>query len=459
MNPPALLRSRPRHRVKSPVAVALVIASAVLMLSGPFAAGASESKAGSVTRAALPPGSIKHIFVIQFENEGFEATFGNGSPATYLTETLASQGEVLANYFAIGHDSLDNYIAQVSGQAPTTETQEDCLGNGAVFADLSPGTPDPDQAADPGQVVGSGCVYPSSVRTIANQLDAKYPPNPVTHVAAWRAYEEDMGNTPSRDDGVSDPTGGTDCGHPAIGGPETAEVATAADQYTTRHDPFVWFHSIIDNTQECDVNVVPLGSLQANGTPSPDGHLARDLRSQATTPRFAFITPNLCNDGHDATCAGPNSAGGNTGGLVGANLFLEHWMPLILSSPAYRSGDTLVVITFDESDVDPTGDPNYAAACCNEKPGPNTAAPGDAVATSDSAPGGGRIGAVLLNTRYITPGSVDVTGSYNHYSALRSYEDLLGLTTGGSDRHGHLGFAGAAGLKPFGRDVFTPQPK
>jgi hypothetical protein len=62
---------------------------------------------------------------------------------------------------------------------------------------------------------------------------------------------------------------------------------------------------------------------------------------------------------------------------------------------------------------------------------------------------------VLLNPRYIKPGTVDVTGSYNHYSALRSYEDLLGLTTGGSDGHGHLGFAGAAGLQPFGTDVFN----
>jgi len=50
---------------------------------------------------------------------------------------------------------------------------------------------------------------------------------------------------------------------------------------------------------------------------------------------------------------------------------------------------------------------------------------------------------------------VYTTGSYNHYPALRRYEDLLGLTTGGSDGHGHLGFAGASGLKPFGRDVFT----
>ena len=62
---------------------------------------------------------------------------------------------------------------------------------------------------------------------------------------------------------------------------------------------------------------------------------------------------------------------------------------------------------------------------------------------------------LLLNPKYIVPGSTDTTGSYNHYSALRSDEDLLGLTTGGNDGHGHLGFAAAPGLAPFGRDVFN----
>jgi len=68
--------------------------------------------------------------------------------------------------------------------------------------------------------------------------------------------------------------------------------------------------------------------------------------------------------------------------------------------------------------------------------------------------GGGQVGALLLNAKYIVPGTTDTTGSYNHYSALRSYEDLLGLTTGGADGQGHLGYAAAAGLVPFGRDVF-----
>lgn len=401
--------------------------------------GAAKHRASHVVRAAVPPGHIKHIFVIEFENEGFDTTFGANSPATYLNGTLRKQGELLQNYYAIGHVSLDNYLAQVSGQSPNQDTSADCLTNGAVFSNVTPGTPDPNQTLNPGQVDGQGCVYPASVKTIASQLDAKYPPNRKSHVAAWRAYEQDMGNTPSRDGGKTDPTGGTDCAHPSIGAVNTTNAATAADQYAARHNPFVWFHSVIDSTALCDANVVPLGTLSANGKPLPSGHLARDLKSEKTTPRFGFITPNLCNDGHDATCAGPNSTGGNVGGLTAADQFLRAWMPLILHSPAYKHGDLLVVITFDEG----VGT-NANASCCGERAGPNS-----------TVAAGGQVGALLLDPKYITADSVDSTGSYNHYSALRSYEDLLGLTTGGADGEGHLGFAGAKGLTPFGTDVFN----
>ena len=198
-------------------------------------------------------------------------------------------------------------------------------------------------------------------------------------MASWREYAEDMGNDPTRDGGVADPLGGTDCAHPAVGGTDGAAFAEAQDQYATRHDPFVYFHSIIDNTAECDANVVPLGTT-AVGTPStfngvalPDtftGHLANDLSSEATTPKFGFITPNLCDDGHDDTCAGTNVEGGKTGGLTAADLWLKHWMPLIMASPSYQSGQMLVVLTSDE------GDDTDATACCNEQPGPNWAFPG-----------------------------------------------------------------------------------
>jgi hypothetical protein len=100
----------------------------------------------------------------------------------------------------------------------------------------------------------------------------------------------------------------------------------------------------------------------------------------------------------------------------------------------------LVVVTADEGAL------NDSTGCCNEQPGPN----------DSSITGGGRVGALLLNKQYIVPDTVDTTGYYNHYSALRSYEDLLGLTSGGTDGYGHLGFAAASGLTPFGQDIFQP---
>jgi hypothetical protein len=428
------------------VAVAAVGASTALL-----PASAAAVRPG-VVRAALPPGTIKHILVIDLENEGYAATFGPTSPATYLNGILRPKGELIEHYYGIGHVSLDNYVAQLSGQSPTRDTIRDCLStvSGALFGyvNVAPGTKAPSKY--PAQVLGNGCVYPKGVPTIASQLDAKYPPNAITHVAKWRAYAEDMGNVPTRDGGVTDPSGGTDCAHPVVGGPDTAELATPTDQFTTRHVGWLFFHSIIDNAAECDANVVPLGTL-TSGVPNPDGHLAMDLSSIATTPMFATITPNLCDDGHDATCAGTNDDGTHVGGLVGADDWLAHWMPLILASPAYASGSMLVVITFDESDLSGAGAND---ACCHEQPGPNVTSPVNGQTSDKKAPGGGQVGALLLNPTWLHTGTVDTTGSYNHYSALRSFEDLLGLTTGGSDGLGHLGYAGQKGLVPFGKDVF-----
>jgi hypothetical protein len=62
--------------------------------------------------------------------------------------------------------------------------------------------------------------------------------------------------------------------------------------------------------------------------------------------------------------------------------------------------------------------------------------------------GGGQTGAVLLSP-FIQPGTIS-TVDYNHYSYLRSLEDLFGLP--------HLGYAAQPGLASFGADVFSAMP-
>jgi hypothetical protein len=458
----------------------------------------------SYIRAAAPEGAIQHILVINLENESENVTFG-GCPvdppagnANYLNCTLLPQGELIQNYFATSHVSLGNYVAEVSGQETNSTLNSDCIDAASLshppvvgqFTDITPGT-DADSIADPqfaGQVVGSGCVFPKSTatthgaETIGDQLDrAKHEGEDGEHVL-WREYAEDMGNDVSRDFGTPDFFGGTDCAHPAIGTPDltnSAEGSPIVDQYADRHAPFVYFHSVIDDQGRCNRHVVPLGGVLVGTDGNADvfsGHLFEDLRRVETTPKFMFVTPNLCDDGHDATCAGVNVEGGKTGGLTGANLWLAHWIPMIMASPAYQSGKLLVVVTVDESGSD-TG--SGAAACANaiqanclSPTGPNLRNPGwspllggllPGYPTSDPAaftfPGGGKVGTVLLNKRLIVPGTVNSTGSYNHYSALRSYEDLLGLTDGGDDGHGHLGYAGTVGMLPFGKDVFNALPR
>jgi hypothetical protein len=467
------------------------------VLAVPSLAGERDA----VVRAAVPEGAIEHVLVIDLENENYAATFGPTSPAVYLNSVLLAQGELIPNYFATSHVSLGNYVSQVSGQESTASQNNDCLDLGSLahpplvggFTDVAPGTDAADRASFPGQVVGDGCVFPApsatagGVQTIGDQLDRRRSSDrdhdrdqgrddDDKHRLTWRSYAEDMGNDLARDYGAPDPLGGADCAHPPIGGVDHSNSAIAADQYATRHNPFVYFHSIIDDADRCNQHVVPLGKLIVGTNGNPDtfqGHLYDDLRRQETTPSFMFVTPNLCNDGHDATCAAPNvegttnAAGANVGGLVGADLWLKHWMPMIFASPAYQSGKLLVVLTFDESGLtDSRACEKTNQADCGSPTGPNVSNPGFSPllalfhlqtppTTTFVYPGGGQVGAVLFNKRFIEPGTVNTTGSYNHFSALRSYEDLLGITRGGDDGLGHLGYASVPGLRPFGPDVFN----
>jgi hypothetical protein len=340
---------------------------------------------------------IRHVFVIMLENNDYSATFGNPSVDPYLATTLPSQGALLENYYGVGHFSNDNYIGFISGQPPNRDNQADCIGG---FVDFPNGDGETD-----GIQQGAGCVYPATDTTLADQLTGDG--------LTWKGYMEDMGNDPTRE--------AANCGHPTVGDSDPSFFAEAADGYATRHDPFVYFHSIIDNTSECDQNVVPLGDTSGNlpaGTLPGTTGLVTDLQSASTTPNFSFITPNLCDDGHDYPCTNTTGAGQGGGSSVAdINKWLETWVPIIEASPAYQQNG-LIEITFDEAEQ-PTLD---TTACCGETPGP-AASNGD---NGESGPGGGKVGAVLISP-FITPGTVITKKDYNHYSSLASIEDLFGL--------------------------------
>ncbi|MDQ1688690.1 MAG: hypothetical protein QOK42_1665 [Frankiaceae bacterium] len=326
-----------------------------------------------------------HVAVIVIENHSYDDAYVNNTNP-YLKTALPKRGTLLTQYYGVGHASLDNYIAMVSGQEPNPSTQADCTRYVDVVGVTTPA----------GQNRGAGCVYPADVKTLGDQLDAQK--------LSWRGYMEDMGVDPTRE-----PNRCGNPGSPALAGTQDqTQTATAKDQYAARHNPFVYFHSLLD-TGSCVRNVRPLAQL------------SKDFAKASTTPRLSFITPDLCSDGHDQPCVD-----GRPGGLTSVDAFLKMWVPKILAAPAFAK-DGLVIVTADEAE---TGD---ATACCGARTGSINKFAGI------TGPGGGRVGTVLLGP-CVKPGAKSAT-PLDHYSLLRTLEDVYGVP--------HLGLAAAPEVKTF----------
>jgi hypothetical protein len=400
----------------------------------------------------LPP--VRHVFMIVLSDHGYDAAFGPGSQAPYLATTLTKQGELLPNYYAVTQGALANEIALISGQGPNPDTTADC----PTYGDITPGTADPDPQQT-GQIVGTGCVFPREAVTLPDELQA--------NGSTWKSYVEDMGKAPAGQPAT--------CRHPAAGAADGDHVPRPGDASVTWRDPFVYFHSITDGPA-CATSDVDLSQL------------ATDLQSATTTPSLSYIVANRCHDGAEDPCAP-----GQPAGLPAADAFLQTVVPQIMASPAYKA-DGLIAITFDEAPQ--TGPGADSSACCTEPaypnlpagtpptPTPSTAdassSPADPASTTSTTPadpttpadatttpagttpatpaaplppgadsatgGGGRVG-LLLISKFVKPGSVNSVSTYNHFSLLRSIEDLFALQP--------TGYASYPGLLPFDSVIYN----
>ena len=333
--------------------------------SGSGSGGGSASTTTTTTTTsstgAAPKRKIGHVFVIALSTTSFEAAFGAHSVARYLNRTLRPRGTFLGGYETLGRSELPDYLAMISGQAPNPDTFADC----ATYAEFPSNT----NPAAGGQVPGEGCVYPNTVITLADQVNSS--------AHTWKAYIEDMGKT--------------NCVHPNSDATDDGPLPGADAQYATRHNPFIYFHSLLD-----------LGGCASDDV-SLD-HLSRDLQTASRTPTLSFIAPRACDDASATSCPDAQPAG-----LGGEDSFLHEFVPRILSSAAYKR-DGVLIITFA-----------LAAPA---------AAPGASLSTPGSSPGSGGpvpTGALVLS-QYATAGKTIAT-TYNPYSVLRSIENLLGLRT------------------------------
>ena len=297
-----------RHRVTWMVTVALVVVSVVGCGGGsaatrssaaPLPSPASSTVASSSAGTVAGPAS--RIAVIVLENREYNEIIGR--PAAPYLNALARQSAVAANYHAITHPSLPNYLA---------------LTGGATFG-----------------YSGSDCGTCSvSHRNLITQLEAAHIP--------WKVYVEDL--------------------------PSACSSAASTGDYVRRHDPFMYYRDVADNAAWCR-SIVPMTTLTS------------DLAAHSL-PRFLWLVPNICHDMH--------SCGTYTG-----DRYLRGIVPQLL---AQLGPSGLLFVTFDEGETN--------SGCCR-------VAAGGHVLTLVAGPG------ARAGVRSMAP--------YDHYSLLRTIEDLWGL--------------------------------
>jgi hypothetical protein len=355
--------------------------------SGEPGHGGAKGRRGESTAAPaapkLPP--VKHVFVVMLSGEPYASVFGPESKAPYLARTLERRGELLVRYYAVAHQQLANGIALISGQGPTPATAANC----PTYTALAPATIGKDE-----QVAGEGCVYPPTTATLPGQLEVKR--------LTWRAYVQGTDEA-----GAGAPA----CAHPTLGQPDPSSAPASTSPYATFRNPFVYFEGL-SASPSCGADDVGFAALSA------------DLASAKRTPSLSYIVPDRCHDGSPGPCPG-----GGTGGLPAADEMLQEVVPKILASPAYEHGG-LLVITVDNAPS--SGEFADSSSCCAQPAFPNMPAPsGPAAALGPE--GGGQVGALLLSP-FVKRKSTSQE-PYNHFSLLRTIEDLFGLK--------HIGYAGA----------------
>jgi hypothetical protein len=283
---------------------------------------------GQHASPAVKTAKYDHIYLVVMENHSYSSIVGSSS-APYINKTLIAKNPVATNYTNAHDLSVYNYMALTAGQT--------FYGTGAntVYDGCTPGGP----------VSNSRSCNINGPKNITREIQQSG--------RSWRAYEETM---------------------PAPCSNGASYGSTSTGRYAAKHDPFPYFQDIRTNPTLCK-------------NYEPYTQLATDLGNNAV-PNFAFVTPNLCSDGHD-TCGG--SAIGHS------DQFLSKSLPAIFNSSSWKTSNSLLILTWDEGSA---SDNKHVLW----------------------------VGIRSQNSR----GHVTSATAWNHYSTLRTIEDswsLAPLTT------------------------------
>jgi len=222
-------------------------------------------------RSAAAGAYFDYVLVIIMENHNLcDVLTSCGGAATYLSGFASSYGLATQDLYCSVHPSLPNYL---------------CLSGASDFGC---------QGYD-GNPQSNSCTNQAWQATnIVDRLE--------TNGLTWKAYMEDM---PSN------------C------------YATNSGDYAVRHNPFVYYGNIRNDTTRC-ARVVPAGPSAGS-----DATLLADLGSTSTASNYMWLTPNIQNDMHSSS-------------IPKGDAYMSTLVPQILDSTVFKTTKAALYVTFDE---------------------------------------------------------------------------------------------------------------
>jgi hypothetical protein len=170
--------------------------------------------------------------------------------------------------------------------------------------------------------------------------------------------------------------------------------------YKNGHDPIIFYTDI--PAAQCQADDVGVSDLTAQS-----GAFWNDLQNQ-TLPSFSWVTPDESNDGEGAGTPAMNEQA--------SDMWLQNFIAVVQQSNSYQSGNTVVLVTYDEG----SGSDNKTGEDCTnmslDLPVTNGVS---AHQDSCHVP-------FFVVYPYTPAGDSDAT-FFDHYSITKTVEDLFGL--------------------------------
>jgi hypothetical protein len=349
---------------------------ALALMAG--AALTAVTPASSAFKKPLVMPRLDHVFVIMMENHGYAQIISN--PYAPFANQEAQTANLAANYFAVAHPSLTNYLEIVGGSNfGITDDNSPDWGDANCQPNIVSGVNN--NEADSTlicPIASTGTDVATPALDCSNEVNG-CPPGPVINIdgvesysaaaatgamigdqlvsagMSWKSYQESL--PPGSAYGVNYGDGQFSnltqftSAEQALGETTSAEVQL----YAVKHNPFAYFASVQNGAN-------PANSMQ--NTVGFDT-LYHDLATN-NVPALSFIAPNQCDDQHGRGNAGPfcyydpNDNGTQTGlnpGLIQqGDQTLQKLVGAIKASPVWHRGHNAIVIVWDEDDysVSPT---------------------------------------------------------------------------------------------------------